>query len=257
VVNFSVTHGLIVFLVDRRPLRATVARDLVRPAPATLLMIALGVGTALLYTRVGVLALALFAALVAIPQVLLPVLLRPRPVSELAHGKAVALYASAISHVLKLDKATRLVLDDAARFVRRDAADHEPRIELSSDTTAHCLELREAVLYHREYWDAPGGTPGALGGEMIPLTSRILAVADAWAGLTAGGRAGLTHLQALAQLESRAGLHFDPSVVAAVTKLVESEGLGPSADTAYAPRLHRAPLPRFALKLGALAEQLG
>jgi HD-GYP domain-containing protein (c-di-GMP phosphodiesterase class II) len=129
--------------------------------------------------------------------------------------------------------------------------------DLSSAATGHCLEVREAVLFHREHWDAPGGSPGAVGGDMIPLTSRILAVADAWAGLTAAGTSALTHWQALTQLESRAGLHFDPRVVAAVAKLVMTEGLGLSADTAYAPRVHRVRLPRLAMKIAALASQPG
>jgi hypothetical protein len=246
-VNFTITHGMIVFMVDRRPVRATVARDLVRPAPATGLMILLGVGTAFLYMQIGVLALALFGVLVVIPQTLLPGLLRPRPVAELGHQQAVALYARVISHVLNLDKSTRLVLEDASRFVRRDDGDATPD-ELSSAATGHCLDLHEAILFHREHWDGPGGIPGAVGGEMIPLTSRILAVADAWAGLTAG-RSALSHSQALAQLESRAGLHFDPVVVAAVAKLVKSERLGLSADTAYAPSLYRTRLPRFVMPL--------
>jgi hypothetical protein len=255
-VNFALTHGLVVFLVDRRPVRATIARDLVRPAPATLTMIALGVATAFLYVQIGLLALALFGALVLIPQALLPALLRPRPVSGMAHQEAVALYARAISHALKVDKRTRLVLEDAAFFVRAESDEARPPSELSSATTGHCLDLREAVLYHREHWDAPGGIPGAVAGELIPLASRILAVADAWAGLTAGGGVGLTHSQALAQLEGRAGLHFDPRVVSAVARLVEGERLGLSADTAYAPRLYRVQLPRFAMKLGAVAEEV-
>jgi hypothetical protein len=248
-VNFAITHGLVVFLVDRRPVGATVARDLVRPAPATLLMILLGALTAFLYTEIGVLALALFTVLVVIPQALLPVLLRPRPVCELGHREAVALYARLISHVLKLDKSTRLVLEDASRFVRRHEGDSQPLNELSSSATGHCLDLREAVLFHREHWDGPGGTPGAVGGEMIPLTSRILAVADAWAGLTARRSSALTHAQAVAQLEARAGLHFDPRVIAAVEEIVKSDQLGFSADTAYTPRLYRVRLPRLVLKL--------
>ena len=255
-VNFTITHGLIVFLVDRRPVRATVARDLVRPAPATLLMILLGVGTAFLYAKIGVLALALFGALVVIPQAALPVLLRPRPVSELDHREAVGLYVRAICQVLAIDKDTRLVLEDASHFVRR-VEDAATAGELSSANTGHCLGVREAVLFHREHWDAPGGSPGAVGGDMIPITSRILAVADAWAGLTAAGTSSLTHWQALTQLESRAGLHFDPRVVAAVAKLVTTEGLGLSGDTAYAPRIHRVRLPRIALRIAALAGQPG
>jgi hypothetical protein len=217
-------------------------------------MVLLGAATALLYMQIGVLALALFTLLVAIPQVVLPILLQPRPVSEMGHGEAVSLYVRAISSVLELDGRTRLVLEDASRFMRRRAEGSEPP-ELSSAGVGHVLDLREAVLFHREHWDGHGGTPGAVGGEMIPLTSRILAVADAWAGLTADRSPALTHSQALAQLEARAGLHFDPTVVTAVEKIIESERLGLSADAAYAPRLHSVRFPRLQLNLGASLEE--
>src|SRR5206468_1931650 len=105
-------------------------------APATLLMIATGVVTAFLYTRVGVLALALFAALVVIPQVLLPILLRPRPVSALPYPQAVALYAGAIARTLKLDRTTRLVMKDASSFLRKNRIGPADG-ELSRHTTGH------------------------------------------------------------------------------------------------------------------------
>jgi hypothetical protein len=252
-VNFAITRGIVAVVLDRHAPVAIVRDELIRPAPATVLMIAIGIVTAFLYTRVGVLALALFAGLVVIPQALLPVLLRPRPVSELPYPKAVALYARVIAQALKLGRAEMLVLEDASRHlgVARDLNPHE----LSTDDPEHCLNVKEAVLYYRENWDAPGGTPGAVGGDMIPLTSRILAVADVWARLTAAGSPGLTHAQALSQLGSRAGLHFDPTVVAAVAKIVEAERLGLRGDTAYEPRLYRLPMPRLVGRLGASATQ--
>jgi hypothetical protein len=251
VVNFAVTRGIVAVLLDGRPLGATIG-EVVRTAPATVLMIGLGAATAFLYTEIGILALALFAALVAIPQVLLPLLLRARPVSDLEHSQAAAMYALALAHVLELGETDRLVLKDACAHLRGGAPG--PPEPLSSATAGYRLSFVEAVLFHRESWDCRGGAPGAVGGEMVPLVSRVLAVADAWAGLTASGSPRLTHSQALIQLESRADVHFDPAVVAAAARVVEGEGLGLHGVAAYPPRLHTVRLPRLAAKLRSLAE---
>ena len=248
-VNFAITRGIVAVILDGHSLRATVREELIRPAPATLMMVAVGVLTAFLYTRIGILALALFTFVVLVPQAVLPLLLKPRPVRELAPSQAAALYAIAIAQAMKLDRAQRLVLEDASTFLREGDLDVPSQGKLSSIAIGHCLEVKEAVLYFREHWDGPDGFPGAVGGDMIPLASRVLAVAVAWARLTAAGSPGLSHSQALTQLESRAGLHFDPAVVAAAGRIVEGERLGLAGDTAYQPRIHRARLPELVSRL--------
>ena len=191
----------------------------------------------------------LFALAVQVPQLLLPALMRPRPVAELDHTGAVRLYALAIADVLDLGYRKCQVLKDAAQFIRERPL--VPRDgELSNLSTAHRLALVEAVLYYREHWDGRGGKPGAFGGELIPLTSRILAVADAWAGLTSKDSPQLSHSQAMHQLESRAGMHFDPAIVAAAAQVVADERLGLPARVAYQPKIHRLPLPRVAGRVG-------
>jgi hypothetical protein len=252
-VNFAITRGIVAVVLDGHPIQAVVRDELIRPAPATLAMIATGIATAFLYVHVGILALVLFAAIVVIPQAALPILLKPKPVSDLPYPQAVALYARVLAQALHLDQSDRLVLEDASNHLGESVI---TPAELSSDSPGHCLNVREAVLYYRENWDAPGGIPGAVGGEMIPLASRILAVADVWSRLTAAGSPGLTHSQALGQLGSRAGLHFDPSVVAAVAQVVEAERLGLRGDTAYEPRLYRLPMPRLMGRLAASAEPI-
>lgn len=251
-VNFAITRGIVAVILDGRSLRATVREELVRPAPATLTMVAIGVLTAFLYTRVGILALALFTFVVLVPQTVLPLLLKPRPVLELEPSQAAALYAAAITQTMKLDRAQRLVVEDAVSFLREGDLDLS-RGEITSIESSHLLDVQEAVLYHREYWDGPHGFPGAVGGEMIPFASRVLAVAVAWARLTAAGSPGLNHSQALVQLESRAGLHFDPKVVAAVARIVEGERLGLAGDNAYQPRIQRVRLPEPVARLDMLA----
>jgi uncharacterized protein (DUF2062 family) len=244
--NFLVGAVLIDVLRDRRRLLPVVRTELIATAPATGTMILIGIVTLSLYAHIGVLALALFALIVLLPQLMLPSLLRKRPVSELYHTRAVSLYAQTIGQQLGISRNDRLVLKDAASFMREC-----PNRQLSDTTDAHLHMLVEAVLYHRESWDGIGGEPGAVGGEMIPLLSRILAVADAWAGLTAKGSPELGHYQALHQLEARAGLHFDPRVVAAVRSAIHEDHLAFGERDAYQPNPRFAALRRAARRAGA------
>jgi diguanylate cyclase (GGDEF)-like protein len=72
------------------------------------------------------------------------------------------------------------------------------------------------VLHHHERWDG-AGYPERLGGERIPLGSRILFVADAYDAMTTDRvyRSRLSHERAIAELERCAGTQFDPEVVSA------------------------------------------
>jgi two-component system, cell cycle response regulator len=72
------------------------------------------------------------------------------------------------------------------------------------------------VLHHHERWDGDG-YPDRLGGERIPLGSRILFVADAYDAMTSDRiyRSRLSHERAIGELERCAGTQFDPEVVSA------------------------------------------
>jgi putative nucleotidyltransferase with HDIG domain len=72
------------------------------------------------------------------------------------------------------------------------------------------------VLHHHERWDGDG-YPDRLGGERIPLGSRIVLVADAYDAMTTDRvyRSRLSHERAMAELERCAGTQFDPDVVGA------------------------------------------
>jgi diguanylate cyclase (GGDEF)-like protein/putative nucleotidyltransferase with HDIG domain len=87
------------------------------------------------------------------------------------------------------------------------------------------------VLHHHERWDGDG-YPDRLGGERIPLGSRILFVADAYDAMTTDRvyRSRLSHERAIAELERCAGTQFDPEVVSAfVAMLREREVVGRSS----------------------------
>ena len=76
------------------------------------------------------------------------------------------------------------------------------------------------VRSHHEWWNG-SGYPDGLEGEAIPLTARVLAVADVYDALTSARayRTAWTSEAALAELERSAGTQFDPGVVAAFIQI--------------------------------------
>ena len=75
------------------------------------------------------------------------------------------------------------------------------------------------VLCHHERYDGQG-YPDQLSGPEIPLTGRIMAVADAFDAMTSDRpyRRAMSPQAALAELERGAGTQFDPEVVAAFAR---------------------------------------
>ncbi len=82
------------------------------------------------------------------------------------------------------------------------------------------------VKSHHERWDGRG-YPDGLRGEDIPLTARILAVADVFDALTSDRayRTAWTQTQALEEIRRGRGVHFDPSVVDAFMHVVTQDYL--------------------------------
>lgn len=77
---------------------------------------------------------------------------------------------------------------------------------------------------HHERWDG-SGYPRGLAGEHIPLAARIFAVVDVWDALCSDRpyRAAWPRERVLSYLRAHAGGLFDPEVVRAFTRLIESE----------------------------------
>jgi len=80
----------------------------------------------------------------------------------------------------------------------------------------------EAVLYHHEAWDGRG-YPSGLRGEEIPLSARMLAIADVYDVLTSQRpyKAPLSIDVARERLQQGSGRSFDPMMVQAFLRLID------------------------------------
>jgi putative nucleotidyltransferase with HDIG domain len=77
---------------------------------------------------------------------------------------------------------------------------------------------------HHERWDG-SGYPQGLAGEAIPLAARIFAVVDTWDAMLSDRpyRKALPMEEVSAHIKAESGSHFDPKVVAAFLKLVNTD----------------------------------
>src|SRR5262249_41971768 len=82
----------------------------------------------------------------------------------------------------------------------------------------------EAVLHHHESWNGQG-YPAQLKGAQIPLSARILTVADVYDVLTSQRpyKAPLTSTEARTRLLDSSGTHFDPMVLRAFIHLIDTK----------------------------------
>ncbi len=81
-------------------------------------------------------------------------------------------------------------------------------------------EIKILARHHHERWDGTG-YPDGLRGDKIPLSCRIVAVADAYDTLVSTSENGqqLPIDEAVQEIRNRSGSHFDPSVVDAFVRL--------------------------------------
>ena len=86
------------------------------------------------------------------------------------------------------------------------------------------LRVAKEIAYsHQEKWDG-SGYPQGLAGEAIPLSARLMALADVYDALISHRiyKEAMSHEEAVAIIEEGRGRHFDPDVVAAF-RAVEGE----------------------------------
>ena len=79
---------------------------------------------------------------------------------------------------------------------------------------------KQIALTHHEKWDG-SGYPNGLIGKNIPLTGRIMAVADVYDALISkrAYKRAFTHQEALKIISDGSGSHFDPAIVEAFCRI--------------------------------------
>lgn len=98
-------------------------------------------------------------------------------------------------------------------------------------------EALPTVVHHHENWDGTG-FPEGLAGEAIPLHARICAIVDAYERLRnpqSPMEAAQSTAEALREISSQAGTHFDPKLVAHFHKLMTASGSATPQPDAEAP----------------------
>ena len=75
-------------------------------------------------------------------------------------------------------------------------------------------EARNMAAYHHEWWDG-NGYPEGLKGQVIPLSARVMAVADVFDALTSKRiyKEAMPFEEAIDIIKQESGTHFDPKCV--------------------------------------------
>lgn len=97
--------------------------------------------------------------------------------------------------------------------------------KILTGTQSEILQLAEEIaLYHHENWDGSGYTPG-LAGEAIPISGRIVTVADVFDALLhkRAYKPAWKPGDAISYIESQRGKKFDPSIVDAFRRVADLE----------------------------------
>jgi len=83
-------------------------------------------------------------------------------------------------------------------------------------------DIRPMVRHHYEWWDG-SGYPDKLAGENIPLSARILCIADVHDALTTDRpyRQGYSHEKAMEIMENDVGRLFDPELFGYFREIVD------------------------------------
>lgn len=109
--------------------------------------------------------------------------------------------------------------------------------QVLSELTGVTDAVRQAVLYHHEWWDG-GGYPEGLKGYRIPLAARLVSIADVYTSLRSrrAYKPTLTRSEAAAMMEGMSGRELDPYLAGDFLKFIAARqhgrasrgGAGPS-----------------------------
>ncbi|MBP5209572.1 MAG: HD domain-containing protein [Clostridia bacterium] len=111
----------------------------------------------------------------------------------------------------------------------KEILDHSSSLAQSSGYLKEAIEM---AYFHHERWDGKG-YPCGVAGEQIPLSARIMAVADVFDALVSrrSYKQPFSYEQALAIIREESGTHFDPAVVDAFLAIAADVYLPPDPPT--------------------------
>jgi putative two-component system response regulator len=105
----------------------------------------------------------------------------------------------------------------------RDAIQMAERALGDSVDNSYLRLAREIAYTHHEKWDGTGYPQGLIG-EAIPISGRLMAIADVYDALVNKRvyKPGMPHARAVAIMRQGKGTHFDPDVADAFTEIHQS-----------------------------------
>jgi hypothetical protein len=217
-----------------------VRQELVPALPSVATIVLAAAASAVLTAAIGAIGLLPLAVAAAAPQLALTIITRCTPSAcSLTIEQARTHYAAGLADQLRISRRQRRIVLAASR------GDWGSR-KLTGGLGEIWHSVGETRFYRDERYDGSGWL--GVYGRWIPLESRVLAFAQAWAELTAKGTSELSHSAALHTLE-RQQARFDPYVLAGAQDLVDAE-LDTELASGRAPAIQR-PIRRLAQLTGA------
>ena len=122
-----------------------------------------------------------------------------------------------------LNKPGKLTEEEFEEMKKHTLAGNEiiqQAMELVSSDTGYLKEAKNLATYHHEKWNGTG-YPKGLKGDEIPLSARVMAVADVFDALVSqrSYKKPFTFEEAIRIIEEGSGSHFDPRVAGAFLKV--------------------------------------
>lgn len=139
-----------------------------------------------------------------------------------AHDQELAFYAGYLHDIGKVEVEESIIMKPAG-LDAKEYAEVQKHVAVGEEMVRGLPLFQSGapwILHHHERYDGQG-YPNKLGGESIPIGSRILAVVDAYDAMVNDRpyRKGMSPDRAFEQLRQGAACQFDPEVVAAFLRL--------------------------------------
>ncbi len=122
--------------------------------------------------------------------------------------------------LLKPDKLTKEefeTMKEHTLFGKNAIRETQKQMDISS---SFLVMSEQVAAYHHEKWDGTG-YPNGLSGADIPLSARLMAIADVYDALVSNRvyKPAFTHEKAIQIIKKNSGTHFDPDIVVAFLEI--------------------------------------